>query len=236
MPPLINGPSDYSGPTRPVDFIRHGSTAYNSEKGGDRIRGWVDVPLDDRGKQEAQKVGQMLCKAGKKPDFLVSSDLHRSVETAQIIHSICGIPLMPPLHGMRPWNLGSLQGQESSKVHPDIGRLMQSGQQAPGGGESFKEFEFRFLRTLRILFAQTRGRPGVISHHRNERLLAAMEKNNWGSPDVAEFLKKGDIPGAMRTFNIPENLSEQGHQGGGQLPPRQTGLQMPAMQNVPGAA
>ena len=46
-----------------IILIRHGSTKLNSESGNtspDKIRGWQDVPLDDRGVQESHEAAKEL--------------------------------------------------------------------------------------------------------------------------------------------------------------------------------
>ena len=194
---------------RPLDFIRHGSTRLNGSDGGsrDRIRGWMDVPLDDRGRQEAQKLGQQLCKSqGVKPSFLVASDLQRAGETAYIISKLCGIQFLGGDHAFRPWGLGKFQGQESAKVHPILQQYIHNPDTPVPGGESFHQFESRFLRGVKFLLRRG-GRPGLVSHHRNERLLASLEKNGWsGQIDIQEFTKVGDAPGHMAVFEIPLHL------------------------------
>jgi broad specificity phosphatase PhoE len=217
---LVNGPNEYSGPTRPVDFIRHGSTALNNaDKGKDRIRGWVDVPLDDRGIKEAEKVGRELALLKTKPRVLFSSDLQRAVKTAHIISQAAGIPLAPPSHGLRPWNLGHFQGAESAEIAPQMKMFVDNAGQRVPGGESFNEFRTRFFSTMRGLLARTQFRMGIISHHRNERLLAATEKAGWQGFDKTEFAKHGSPPGVLVTFEIPY-VPNQGVQGRSQLPPR----------------
>ena len=217
---LINGPGKYSGPTRPVDFIRHGSTNLNGGPRGDRIRGHIDVPLDDRGIKEAEKVGGELAQLKAKPRILVSSDLQRAVKTAHIISQIAGIPVGPSEYGLRPWNLGHLQGMESAEIAPQMKMFVNNPGQRVPGGESFNEFHNRFLSTMRNLLARIRLRMGVVSHHRNERLLAAIEKTGWTGFDKAEFAKHGSPTGVMITFDIP-NVPNQDIQRRGQLPPRQ---------------
>lgn len=207
--PLINGPKEGQGRTIPLDFIRHGSTEMNDHDGdGDKIRGWIDVPLDARGKEESKTLGKRLCKANPRPDLVVSSDLRRSMETAHIISQICGIPFLGPVEALRPWNLAGLQGQESAKVAPIIQRLTHNpDQQAPGGGESFHWFARRFLNGVRSLLMRFQGkRLGIVAHHRNERLLSAIDRAGWpmdGSIDQKEFVHHGDAPGFMVTFEIP---------------------------------
>ena len=219
---LINGPSDFEGPTRPVDLIRHGSTHLNSEKGGDRIRGWVDVPLDDRGIKEAEAAGRNLALLKAKPRVLFTSDLQRALQTAHIISKTANIPLVgQPVHGLRPWNLGHFQGMESSAIAPQMKMFLNNPGQRVPGGESFNEFSTRFISTLKGLMAKTQFRMGLVSHHRNERLLASMEKANWRGFDKTEFAKHGSPTGILITFEIPNNVPSQGIQGRGQLPPRQ---------------
>lgn len=196
---------------RPLDFIRHGSTKLNDHGGqGDKIRGWIDVPLDDRGKQESKAIGEKLRAAKTKPDVLISSDLRRAVETAHTISSISGIPYMGGANHFRPWNLGHFQGQESKKIAPQLAQYVEHPNEPVPGGESFGAFAHRFLTGLRAAFARfPQARLGMIAHHRNERLLASLDKAGWppnGAFDVREFERKGDPPGFMVTFNIPPHF------------------------------
>ncbi len=202
---LINGPSGFEGPTRPLDFFRHGSTHMNDvNRAGDKIRSWADVPLDDRGLQEAEKAGKLLAKAGDKPRILFTSDLQRASATAHIISQLTGIPLAPPEYGLRPWNLGQFQGEESAKIAPQLKMFFNNpGQRIPGGGESFNEFATRFVSTMRGILAKTQLRMGIVAHHRNERFLSAMQKADWKGFDKSEFFKHGSPTGIMITFEIP---------------------------------
>src|SRR5258707_3909655 len=203
MLPLISGPRQDLGQTKPLDFIRHGSTKFNTTVGDtpppgsmDRIRGHLDIPLDDRGREEAKKAGRKLCDLKAKPAMLVSSDLSRSVETAHIISRMCGIPVGGSLPSLRPWNLGKLQGQESATVAPIMTRLAHNPDQpAPGGGDSFHQFLQQFFGGLKQILAHPQ-RIAIVAHHRNERAIAAMEKGNWQYPDLKEFARHGDAPGA----------------------------------------
>ncbi len=200
---LINGPKNL-GPTRPLDFIRHAPTSLNAHgKSEDKIRGWIDVPLDDHGREEAKKAGQKLC-SGVRPDILVSSDLSRAAETAHIISQICKIPVGGIIKGLRPWNLGQFQGQESAAAHPQLAHYFDNPTTPVPGGESFGDLQRRLFYTLQnLLRGLPQHRIAVISHHRNERLLAASEKADWRGIDRQEFFKIGDPPGAMIVFNIP---------------------------------
>ena len=61
--------------------VRHGQTHWNTEG---RIQGHMDIPLDEAGLAQAEKLGIRL--AGKKVDIVYSSDLARAAKTAEIIN------------------------------------------------------------------------------------------------------------------------------------------------------
>ena len=58
-------------------LIRHGETDWNREL---RFQGQIDVPLNDTGHAQAQRVAMQL--AGESVQHLVSSDLLRARQTA----------------------------------------------------------------------------------------------------------------------------------------------------------
>ncbi len=206
-----------------MDFIRHGSTHMNdTNRAGDKIRGWADVPLDDRGLQEAQKAGKLLAKADVKPRMLFTSDLQRASNTAHIVSQITGIPVAEATPGLRPWNLGRFQGEESATIAPQLKMFINNPGQRVPGGESFNEFVTRFVSTIKGILVKTQLRMGIVSHHRNERFLSAMQKADWQGFDKQEFMKHGSPTGILVTFEIPY-VPQQGQnvQRGGQLPSRQ---------------
>ena len=61
-------------------LVRHAKSNRDDPSLPDR-----DRPLDDRGKQDAPKMGKRLAKRGVKPDLLVSSPALRALTTAQLI-------------------------------------------------------------------------------------------------------------------------------------------------------
>ncbi len=144
--------------------------------------------------------------------------------TAHIVSQITGIPVAPPQYGLRPWNLGHFQGEESATIAPQLKMFLNTPGQRVPGGESFTEFITRFISTIKGILASTQLRMGIVAHHRNERALAAMQKADWRGFDKQEFLKHGSPTGIMVTFEIPNNVQSQGVKGRSQLPQRQAGL------------
>ena len=65
-----------------VVFVRHGQSIWN--KAG-RCSGWIDVPLNEKGVEEAHDAGLLLKKLGYKFDLAYSSYLSRANKTGKII-------------------------------------------------------------------------------------------------------------------------------------------------------
>lgn len=71
-------------PTRTftIVMLRHGLSQWNEEN---RFTGWVDVPLNDKGKDEAKQAGKILASQGFKFDLCFTSVLTRAVNTLDLI-------------------------------------------------------------------------------------------------------------------------------------------------------
>ena len=61
-------------------LIRHAQTNHNLYR---RYQGWVDTPLNKTGESQAKQIAKRL--SVKKFDAIYSSDLKRSIQTAQWI-------------------------------------------------------------------------------------------------------------------------------------------------------
>ena len=198
-----------------IILIRHGSTALNSSSNSspDRIRGWQDVPLDDRGVIDANKSAAELkdmrnAATAMGVTALFSSDLIRSSHTAAIIAKDTGIPFSAQHISQlfRPWNLGNFNGQDSKKAAPQINKYAENTPQVQvPGGESFHDFERRFFRGLAILCRQP-GLPALVTHYRCLCLLESWAKAGYmpnGSIDHVNFNKQGEAPGHVKDFDVP---------------------------------
>jgi alpha-ribazole phosphatase len=67
-------------------LIRHGETDINKKQ---LYCGWNEAELNDRGIKEAERLKDVL--AGEKIDVIYSSDLRRSLHTAEkltVVHSV----------------------------------------------------------------------------------------------------------------------------------------------------
>jgi len=89
--------------------VRHGETAWNVDT---RIQGHLDIPLNDTGRWQAERLGQALAARQQVGDAIAAiytSDLLRAHETARAIHLATGAPLT--VHtGLRERGFGVFEG------------------------------------------------------------------------------------------------------------------------------
>lgn len=87
-----------------IYFIRHGETHWNLIK---KFQGHTDIPLNDSGKKQAESLIALLKEID--PDHVLSSDLSRAFETAQI--ACQNISVAMTVHEeLRETNLGEAEG------------------------------------------------------------------------------------------------------------------------------
>ena len=65
-----------------VVLVRHGESTWNKEN---RFTGWVDVPLSEKGEEEAKAGGKLLREAGYTFDVAYTSTLKRAIKTLWIV-------------------------------------------------------------------------------------------------------------------------------------------------------
>ena len=67
-------------------LMRHGQSIWNLQN---RFTGGIDVPLTRKGIKQAKKAGKELKKMDISVDYVYSSKLSRSIETARFVISNC---------------------------------------------------------------------------------------------------------------------------------------------------
>ena len=176
-------------------LIRHGKTALNAPgagMGGDRIRGWVNVPLDETGRAQAKALATMFESKGL--DSLYSSDLSRAADCANAIGAKAGIVNSPEI-AFRPWNLGDFQGQESADIAPVLADYVLERPNEPvPNGESFLDFKMRYLPAFEKLLEEAKSGKTValVTHYRCVKLAEAWLANGQKDEltiEPQEFLK-----------------------------------------------
>jgi len=141
-------------------------------------------------------------------ELVISSDLRRAADTAQIIADTIHCPVQTT-GILRPWNLGTLQGQSTKVALPVIEQFVTKYPDQPvPRGESFNSFKDRALvRGLPQLIQIIGEKIAVlVTHHRDERLYFAWR--DAGFPPtfgikLSTFLQKGEAPGAVLPFEVP---------------------------------
>lgn len=92
-----------------LTLIRHGETDWNRDR---RIQGATDIPLNDNGRAQARAAAALL--RGRLdlglPVSIVSSDLARARETAEIIATELGIAASRAYRGLRERSYGEAEG------------------------------------------------------------------------------------------------------------------------------
>lgn len=97
-----------------VFLIRHGETVYNELE---KIQGWTDSPLTNRGIEEARIVGRSL--AHVKFQAIYTSDIGRAVKTAEIVSELNLVSQVvhpKPTSDFREEFFGSFEGKDYYKT------------------------------------------------------------------------------------------------------------------------
>lgn len=164
-------------------LVRHGKTPLNHPGQDERLRGWLDVPLDEKGMEEAQAIAAQL--RGRKIAVIYSSDLRRARQTAQTLRRAITSRVVAT-KDLRPWNLGVFCGHRVRDLLPFLNHLSQHPDVAPPGGESYYQFFGRYSARLRELMRLAEGSADdivAVTHVRN--LLVTRTIVEHGDPDRA---------------------------------------------------
>src|SRR5450830_1847571 len=101
-------------------LLRHGESQWNALN---LFTGWVDVPLSEKGVEEAKRGGQLLVDAGLLPDVVHTSVLRRAIATANLALDVADRHWIPV---KRSWRLnerhyGALQGKNKKQTLEQYG-------------------------------------------------------------------------------------------------------------------
>jgi glucosyl-3-phosphoglycerate phosphatase len=144
---------------------RHGQTTFNAER---RFQGQLDVPLNDRGRQQAALAARYLAALG--PGAIFSSDLSRAAETAAALARLTGlsVKLDPDL---RERAGGAWEGLSDVELREQYAHAYSSWTSAPAswappGGESGHSVAERSAGALlRVADSVPAGSTAVVVSH-----------------------------------------------------------------------
>lgn len=146
-------------------LIRHGQTEWNRQE---RFRGHADIPLNETGKAQAQKLAQRL--APEKIDAVYSSPLQRTLQTAGPIAETHGLAIVKE-DALVDLHVGALEGQTVDEARLAFPEVMDKWLNAPGKvkfpkGESIKSVRTRSEKLLGDLVARHPGQTVALVTHR----------------------------------------------------------------------
>jgi broad specificity phosphatase PhoE len=175
-------------------LIRHGHTTLNRRGYDERLRGWLDVPLDDEGLREAEETAERV--ASHKIEVIYSSDLKRAMQTSIAVSRTTKAPLIPTPE-LRPWNLGIFGGQLIREIVPFLKLLSDLPDIPAPAGESWNQFHSRYSRQLLSLLELAGS---------SDRTIAAVThvRNFLAAPSVIEGSDRNKVPvtGGPKTGSI----------------------------------
>jgi probable phosphoglycerate mutase len=101
--------------TTDLFIFRHGETDWNRDQ---RFQGHTDIPLNAAGRAQAQDLRVLIEKY--KPQVIVSSDLSRARETAEIVNTTMKLPFVID-EALREGKLGDSEGMYRDDVTAKYG-------------------------------------------------------------------------------------------------------------------
>ena len=189
-------------------LVRHGQSQWNLEN---RFTGWVDVPLSEKGREEAKHAGQSL--KGIHFDSAFTSNLKRAQNTLTIILEQIGQPNLPIEKNMalNERHYGALQGLDKkqtaikygdAQVHIwrrsyDVPPPKEKTDQNPEGiGESLKDTAARTLPYFqsRILPLVKSGNNILVAAHGNSLRSIVMDLEHMTQEQVLDLNIPTGVP------------------------------------------
>lgn len=143
-------------------LVRHGQSTWNADG---RWQGWADPPLSELGRVQAERAAG----GAGQVDAVVSSDLQRALETAEIMASALGVEDVEVEPDLRERDVGELTGLTRVEIDarwPDL-LAPSSGVAAgrsPPGGESIGDLTSRVVRAIGRVAASHQGTVLVVTH------------------------------------------------------------------------
>jgi len=149
-------------------LFRHGETDWNVQE---RFQGHIDIPLNDKGRAQARALVSTLRKSAI--EVILSSDLSRAVETAQIVAEALEIPVFQDV-AIREAHLGKAQGLTRAEIEGQFGveiahrwrssRVTDADISYPGGETGIQVIQRVFETMEKFLKAHPYKSIGVATH------------------------------------------------------------------------
>lgn len=149
-------------------LVRHGESVYGEE----RLCGWSNVPLSDRGREQTIRLAERLKDVNLTK--IVTSDMIRTIETAEIInryHNLT-IEIEPKI---RELNYGLWEGKSRKEIEEEFPKEYKAwkidNSIAPPGGESALEVYTRSSKAIERIVKSSSGNILIVAHKSVNRLF-----------------------------------------------------------------
>lgn len=168
---------------------RHGETDWNSEH---RMQGWIDIPLNAVGLEQAETLAGRLTEAGIRPDRIYASPLTRARQTAAPMAERAGLPVIL-LDGLKEIGFGEWEGliynDEIAARDPDIYAAWRADRyhNAAPGGENCQTVIGRLVPAMKRILDDGDGTVLVVMH-------GAVLKTLYFAVNGLDFLQFASIP------------------------------------------
>lgn len=144
-------------------IFRHGESARQIKKISSCWPEPTPLPLTEKGKKQAALNAKKLAK-NTKVDLIISSDILRTKETAEIISQICGAKIVYDKR-LRDLNAGELNGLDPKKYWEYLDTKADRFSAKPKGGESLISLRRRVYDFLDNIDKKYQGKNIVIVSH-----------------------------------------------------------------------
>lgn len=125
-------------------LVRHGETDWNKER---RMQGHADIPLNETGLAQAETAGKAL--KGHNIDLIITSDLTRAKQTAEIIKKETGAGEILIDKDLRERSYGDVEGLTRDEIFDKTKYANPyTYEHKYGNGESYREVEERAWKAL----------------------------------------------------------------------------------------
>ena len=143
-------------------LMRHGETVFNVQE---RIQGWVDSPLTERGIEQARAAGRCLAERNVVFDHAYCSTAERASDTLELVLETMGQPLpYERMKALREHYHGKLEA-ESERLNRDVAMDEMDAFYRYFGGETLGETRDRVVPALLdIMGRPEHGSVLVVSH------------------------------------------------------------------------
>ena len=193
-------------PAKRFYMIRHGQTEANAAQ---RMAGWLDSPLTDLGRQQADHARKKVEALEDKPQIIVHSQLSRARETAAIINTNLNLPMIED-EDYAEMHAGDWEGapwEDCTGMFDDW--------QDPPGGETSTDFIDRVRRAKNKALAREEEPALIVCHGGVFRAFAKLyEIDIWGVENcqLHEFLphpKNGAFPWRALHYTLDDRLNRR---------------------------